>query len=103
MARADEIIGVGVTPRQELKTSIASAIASNISPTPPYELWELPFPQDASKHLCIIRIRQGTALYLITKKGISNPVHVRNESESIPADAARLQALLLSRTPHMPG
>src|SRR5947209_16849501 len=35
--RADALVGI-IAGRQELKTSIASGIASNISPTPPYEI-----------------------------------------------------------------
>jgi len=35
--RADQPVDVA-SPRQELKTTIASAIASNISPSPPYEI-----------------------------------------------------------------
>ena len=35
--RADALSGI-VSRRKELKTGIASAITSNISPTPPYEI-----------------------------------------------------------------
>ena len=90
--RADQIVGIP-SPRQELKTTIASSIASNISPTPPYEIRDVAFPSDASRHLCIVRVRKGNGLYLLTKKG-DQPVYIRNEDESRPADAARLQALL---------
>ena len=93
--RADEIVGVP-SQRHELKTRIASSIASNISPTPPYEIRDVAFPDGSGRHLCVVRIRKGNSLYLLTKKGES-PVYVRNENESIPADAARLQALLATR------
>ena len=93
--RADQIVGIP-SPRQELKTTIASSIASNISPTPPYEIRDVAFPSDASRHLCIVRVRKGNSLYLLTKKG-DQPVYIRNEDESRPADAARLQALLATR------
>jgi len=93
--RADEIVGIA-SQRQELKTSIASAIASNISPTPPYDIRDVAFPDASGRHLCIVRVRKGNHLYLLTKKG-DQPVYVRNENESRPADAARLQALLATR------
>lgn len=93
--RADEIVGVP-SQRHELKTRIASSIASNISPTPPYEIRDVAFPEGSGRHLCIVRVRKGDRLYLLTKKG-EQPVYVRNEDQSIPADAARLQALLATR------
>ncbi len=95
-ARADQLIGI-VSQRQELKTSIASSIASNISPTPPYEIRDVAFPDGSGRHLCIVRVRKGSNLYLLTKKG-EQPVYIRNEDESRPADAARLLALLATRT-----
>lgn len=93
--RADQIVGIAAQ-RQELKTSIASSIASNISPTPPYEIRDVTFRSDPTRHLCIVRVRKGHGLYLLTKKG-EQPVYIRNEDESRPADAARLQALLATR------
>jgi hypothetical protein len=93
--RADQLVGI-VAQRQELKTSIASSIASNISPTPPYEIRDIIFPDGSGRHLCIVRVRKGNSLYLITKKG-ERPVYTRNEDESRPADAGRLQALLATR------
>jgi hypothetical protein len=95
--RADQIVGINVGPRQELRTSIASSIASNISPTPPYEIWNLVMPQDPSKQLCVIRVRKGAGIHLWTKKD-ECPVYVRNDSESRRADAAALQALLTMRS-----
>ena len=44
-----------------------------------------------------MRVRKGNSLYLFTKKG-EQPVYIRNEDESRPADAARLQALLAIRS-----
>src|SRR5438128_7718417 len=38
--RADKIVGVPVAAGKEIKTAIASAIASNVSPTPAYEIFE---------------------------------------------------------------
>jgi predicted HTH transcriptional regulator len=88
-SRADELAGI-VSHRQELKTSIASSIASNISPTPPYDIRDVAFPDGSGRHLCIVRVRKGNHLCLLTKKG-DQPVYVRNENESRPADVARLQ------------
>ena len=96
--RADQLAGVAAQ-RQELKTSIASSIASNISPTPPYEVRDLAFPDGSGRHLCIVRVRKGNRLHLLTKKG-EPPVYVRNEDESRPANAAELQALLATRFVH---
>jgi len=93
--RADQLVGIA-TQRQELKTTIASSIASNISPTPPYEVRDLAFPDGSGRHLCIVRVRKGNSLYLLTKKA-EPPVYVRNEDESRPANAAELQALLATR------
>ena len=93
--RADQLVGI-VSARQEQKTTIASSIASNISPTPPYEIRDVAFPDGSGRHLCIVRVRKGNRLYLLTKKG-AEPVYIRNEDESRPADAARLQALLSTR------
>ena len=92
--RADDIVGVP-SQRHELKTRIASMIASNISPTPPYEIRDVAFPDGSGRHLCIVRVRKGNSLYLLTKGEL--PVYVRNEDQSIPANSARLQALLATR------
>jgi hypothetical protein len=93
--RADELVGIR-SQRHELKTRVASMIASNISPSPSYEIRDVAFPDGSGRHLCIVRVRKGNHLYLLTKKG-ELPVYVRNENESIPADSARLQALLATR------
>src|SRR4029077_5754541 len=50
---------VGVQTKGELKTAIASSIATNISPTPPYEIAECVLPQYPDKKLAVIRVRQG--------------------------------------------
>lgn len=96
LGRADELVGIA-SQRQELKTGIASAIASNISPTPPYEIRVVAFPDGAGRNLCIVRVRKGNRLYLLTKRA-EQSIYVRNEDQSIPADAARLQALLATRS-----
>jgi hypothetical protein len=63
----------------------------------PYEIRDLVFPDGSGRHLCIVRVRKGNSLYLLTKKG-EQPIYVRNEDESRPAYAARLQALLATRS-----
>jgi hypothetical protein len=87
---------VGVESAGELKTSIASSIATNISPTPGYEIAECSLPATPARKLAVIRVRQGNQIYYLTKKG-EKPIYVRNEDESIPADAARLRALIERR------
>jgi hypothetical protein len=88
----------GIQSEREIKTRIASSIASNISPTPPYDIGECTLPNDATKRLCVIRIRKGSQLYLLTKKGENSPVYVRNADESRPAQAAELRALIEQRS-----
>lgn len=80
----------------EVKLQAASSIASNISPMPWYRTTECADPNDPNKRICIVQIRAGTALHLLTK-GTSNPVYVRNENGCLPADAARLRALIAER------
>jgi hypothetical protein len=89
-AQPDELVGIEAIG--ELKTSIASSIATNISPTPSYEIAECSLPTTPARKLAVIRVRQGNQIYYLTKKG-EKPIYVRNEDESIPADAARLRAL----------
>ena len=83
----------GVSSASEYKTRIASSIASNISPIPSYEIAECHHPQNTAERFCVVRIRPGKRLHLVTKKNIS-PVYVRNEDESRPADAAQLRSLI---------
>jgi hypothetical protein len=83
----------GVSSRSEYKTTIASSIAANLSPTPHYEIFECHFPADPTKRLCVVRVRSSHALHLITKKGM-HPVYVRNEDEARPANAAQLRVLI---------
>jgi schlafen family protein len=85
---------VGVEIKGELKTAIASSIATNISPTPPYEIAECALPQDPSKKLAVIRVRQGQELYYYTKKSSGSPIYVRNEDQTVPADASQLRTLV---------
>jgi len=84
---------VGVTSPSELTTSIASAIATNISPTPSYDIMECHKPGETDKRFCVVRVRSGATLYLITKKDIS-PAWVRNADQTVRADAAQLRSLI---------
>jgi hypothetical protein len=84
---------VGVKSTSELTTGIASAIATNISPTPSYDISECYKPSETNKRFCIVRIRSDATLHLVTKKGIA-PVWIRNADQTIPADAAQLRGLI---------
>ncbi len=94
-AKPKEIIGI--PSNSEIKTQIASSIASNISPTPPYDIAECSLPSEPAKRLCIVRVRKGVQLHLLTKKN-EQPVYVRNADESRPAQAAELRALIEQRS-----
>jgi hypothetical protein len=94
-AQPDQLVGVESVG--ELKTSIASSIATNISPTPSYEIAECKHPGQPSRKLAVVRVRQGHQLYYFTKKG-DRPIYVRNEDESVPADAAQLRSLIERKT-----
>jgi predicted HTH transcriptional regulator len=56
----------GITTTKEEKTRIASSIAANISPTPSFDITECALPTDASKHVCLVRVRPSPALFLLT-------------------------------------
>src|SRR5260370_30066814 len=71
---------LGVESDSEYKTRIASAIAANISPVPSYSIFECHKPDAPNRRFCVIRVREGKLLHLITKKDFS-PVYVRNEDE----------------------
>jgi hypothetical protein len=96
-SRPGKVVQTNVT--HEVKLQIASNIASNISPIPPYEIAECSDPADPLKRIWIVQVRQGTHLHLLTKKDSRspNPVYVRNESGNLPADAARLRGLITER------
>lgn len=84
---------LGVTSASELTTRIASMISTNISPTPSYDIMECNMPGEASRRFCVVRVRTGPAVYLVTKKGLP-PAWVRNADQTVPADAARLRSLM---------
>jgi hypothetical protein len=84
---------MGVDSSSELTTRIASMIATNISPTPSYDIMECNQPEEASRRFCVVRVRTGPVIYLVTKKGIS-PAWVRNADQTVRADAAQLRSLM---------
>lgn len=88
---------VGVESSGELKTRIASSIATNISPTPPYEIAECNHPTQPGRKLAVVRVRASHQLHYCTKKG-DRPIYVRNEDQSLPADAAQLRSLIQRKT-----
>jgi len=92
--KTDLVCGMrGVDSPSEYKTGIASSIAANISPTPSYEVYECCPAAHPNKRFCVVRVKGGKALHLVTKKGL-DPVYVRNEDEARPADAAQLRRLI---------
>lgn len=90
---------VGQTSSSELTTAIASAIATNISPTPMYDVAECHMPGDTDRRFCVIRISNASSLHVVTKKDISARVLVRNVDQTIPADGAQLR-MLIDREKH---
>lgn len=84
---------IGVASSSELTTGIASSIATNISPTPSYDISECCKPGETNKRFCVVRIRNDSTLHLVTKKGIA-PVWIRNADQTITADAAQLRGLI---------
>jgi len=84
---------VGVPSALELTTGIASSIASNISPTPSYDIAECHKPGDPKRKFCVVRVRGDSNLHLVTKKGMQ-AVWVRNADQTIPADASQLRGLI---------
>jgi len=90
-AQPQELVGVEVSG--ELKTSIASSIATNVSPAPSYEIGECSLPNKPTRKLAVVRVRQDSQLHYLTKKG-QQPIYVRNEDQSVPADAAQLRSLI---------
>src|SRR5216684_1831773 len=61
----------GVETDSEYKTRIASAIAANISPVPSYNIFECHKPDAPNRRFCVVRLREGKSIHLITKKDFS--------------------------------
>lgn len=91
--RPDKIVGVAT--KGELKTQVASVIASNLFPCPPFEIAECGIPNDANqKKLCVIRVRETAEICLLAKKGEKYSIYVRIEDQSPPANASQIRSLL---------
>lgn len=89
---------LGVAPRGELKTQVASFIASNLFPCPPFEIAECDIPGNSDKKkLCVVRVRETQEICLIAKKGNKLPIYVRVEDQSAPAGASQIRALLIRK------
>jgi len=88
--RADQIIGVD--SNKEITTQIASSIASNITPTPDYDIAECAIPAAPSKRLAAIRVRPRNRVHFLLKG--DRPVYIRNQDQAIPAPAAELRGLI---------
>jgi predicted HTH transcriptional regulator len=92
--KPDEILGV--PPRSELKTQIASTISANVSPTPTFAIAECFHPRDQTRRIAVLRVRNVSKLHYYMKG--DKPVYVRNEDESRPATAIQLRSLIEQRT-----
>jgi hypothetical protein len=88
--RAAQIIGV--PSNKEITTQIASSIASNITPTPDYDIAECAIPSDPSKRLAVIRVRSRNRVHYLLKG--DRPVYIRNQDQAISAPASELRALI---------
>jgi predicted HTH transcriptional regulator len=84
---------VGLTVSGELKTQVASLIASNLFPCPPLDIAECSMPKEANRKLAVIRVRETAEVCLVARKGESHPVYVRIEDQSEPADASQLRSV----------
>lgn len=92
--KPQEIVGVQLKP--ELKTQIASSISANISPTPSFAIAECVHPDDATRRIAVVRIRNVNKLHYYMKG--DKPIYVRNEDQSKPANAIQLRSLIEQRT-----
>ena len=90
--RPDTILGI--VEKGEFKTRLASLIASNLTPVPDFNVAVCRLPNDQTRCIAVIRVRPCRDVCLITRKGESNPVYVRVEDKSEPANAAQLRALI---------
>jgi hypothetical protein len=84
--------GISVPQNSDLKTQLASTIATRISPVPVFEIHTCPTPNDPKCALVLIRVSPQSKIHLYLKG--ERPVYVRNEDQTIPAKASELQALL---------
>jgi hypothetical protein len=91
--RDAEPILVGVRSAAEYKTKIAGSIAANISPVPSYYLYECHKPDQSDLKFCVVQVRNLNWFHLVTKKNV-RPVHIRNEDQTLEANASDIRRLL---------
>lgn len=91
---------VGISTSTELKTRVASSIATNIVPCPSFEVADCPLPDESSRQLAAIRVRNTPQINFITTKN-NSPVYIRNEDESRPANAGQLRRLIDKELGHL--
>ncbi|MGD0014746.1 MAG: ATP-binding protein [Bryobacteraceae bacterium] len=84
--------GIPVPPKSDLKTQLASVIATRISPVPVFEVHTCPSPNNAGYALALIRVSPQPKIHMYLKG--EKPVYIRNDDQSVPARATDLQALL---------
>jgi hypothetical protein len=84
--------GIETPPQSDLKTQIASVIATRINPVPIFEVHTCPAPGDPDHALALIRVVAQPKIHMYLKG--DKPVYVRNEDQTVPARAAELRALL---------
>jgi Putative DNA-binding domain len=85
---------VGEESKGELRTRLASSIASSISPTPSFEIAECTLPNQPDRRMAVIRVRSTNRIHFLTTKDAPAPVYIRNEDQAIPARAAELRNLI---------
>jgi Putative DNA-binding domain len=85
---------VGEESKGEIKTRLASSIATNISPTPSFEIAECTLPTQPDRRLAVIRVRSTNRIHFLTAKNAPAPVYIRNEDEAVPARAPELRNLI---------
>jgi len=84
--------GIASPKNSDLKTQVASVIATRITPVPIFEVHTCPAPENGANYLIAIRVSAQPRIHLYLKG--DRPVYVRSEDKSIPANASHLQALL---------
>jgi hypothetical protein len=84
---------VGEESKREIKTRLASSIASNISPCPNFDIAECLVPGRPDRRIAVIRVRSTNRIHFLMVK-YHTPVYIRNEDEATPARAAELRSLI---------
>ncbi len=92
--KPEKLLGFSAKGTGEIKTQIASSIATNLVPAPFFEIGLCSLPTDTGLMACVIRVSTSSEICMYTKKGDRRPVFVRVEDQSLPADAAQLRSLI---------